>query len=297
MAENSITGMLKVFKQNFLFDYANTITTSTGSDYADNMKDLDRALYWVSVGSDDTTTETITIEFTVAAIISRLLLLQGNFKYFNIQYWDGAAWQDFTNVYAEGSIEGGYYGAGVYGESTYGNAGDALSAIDYEINTFNSMYFEFDEVSTTKVRIEVLKTIVADEQKYLRELYIGEEIGTFLDDLTSAPSSFSPTVSDTNSIYIKKSNGGYIKYQKSDKYVASVEISELYEETDQAIINDMFDEGQFAILPCGAIPYIQRGWRMSDFYSVIINGNISGEFSVGRVAEMGLVQSFELLEQ
>jgi hypothetical protein len=59
----------------------------------------------------------------------------------------------------------------------------------------------------------------------------------------------------------------------------------------------MFDLGQFAILPCGAVPYTQRGMRLVDFYHVVLQGNEQQRFSVGRVENMGLDFNFQLMEQ
>lgn len=126
---------------------------------------------------------------------------------------------------------------------------------------------------------------------------MGAEIGTFTEDITSSPNSYLPILSETRSIYITKSNGGTIKYERGDKYRASVTLVEMLETADQDIVNTMYQDGQFAILPCGAVPYTQQGWRMQDFFNVIIRGNKEAQFAIGRVADIGLNYSFELLEQ
>jgi hypothetical protein len=274
----TITGMMKIFKQNFLAAEALTFSVTSGAASIDNIKDFDKNTKWVSVGSDDLTTEVITITFTNSVTINRLLLLNMNFKNFSAEYWNGSIWTDFTNVYS-----------------------DATSSVKSEIsetaNTENSKYYEFDEVTTTKVRVSATETFIANAEKFLHEMYVGSEIGTFIDDITSSPNKYKPIVSNTRSTYITKSNGGMIKYERGDKYNVKVDIKELFNTEDQDIVNTMYDDGQFAIYPCGAIPYSQRGWRAQDLYNVIIRGNNQAEFAVGRVAAIGTNYSFEWWEQ
>jgi hypothetical protein len=278
MATNSITGMIKVFKQNFLVTNSITYTASSGQGSASSVADFDRSTYWVSSGSDDTTTETFDVTFGASVTIDRIVLLNMNFKDYSVQYWTGAAYTDFTNVFSE-------------------KDDTAVTGISETANTDNSRYYEFDSISTTKVRISATKTITANEEKQLTELYIGVEVGTFIDDLTSDPNTFEPILSNTRSIYITKSNGGVVKYEKGDKYSVKVDINQLWETADQDIINTMYDDGQFAIYPCGAVGYTQRGWRLQDFFNVIIRGNLQAEFGIGRVAAIGLNYKFTLLEQ
>lgn len=293
----SITGMMKIFKQNLLVNQQITLTASTGDASADNVKDFDKSTKWSSVGTDDTTVETFDVIFTSYQVINRILLILMNFKVFTIKWWDGAAYQDFSNVFSK--IDD--------------SVGSSISESD---NSDTDRYYEFDTVVTKQIRISITSTFVPDvgvygtddygggsdygaidQEKTLAELYVGKEIGTFVEDLTSSPNSFEPIFSDTNSVYIKKSNGGFIKYEKSDKWMADVSLSEILETNDQAIINTMYDDGQFAILPCGAVPYTQRGWRLQDFYNVTIRGDLESEFAIGRVASVGLNYDFDLLEQ
>lgn len=289
---NTISGMMKVFYNNFLIDYTNTITSLSGSTSLANLTDLDRTTRWLSQGSSDLVTEYINIVFNTAQTINRLVLLNMNWKNFHIMYWDGSSWLDFQNVYTLSTTPAGaVYGTAVYGTDVYSEA------VADSANADSSRYFEFDTVSTTTIRIEINTTIVANAEKYLYELYIGAEIGTFVQDLTSAPCSVQAVRSDTNATYVKKSNGGEIKYERSDKWAAKFALKQVLNTADQTIVNTMFDQGQFAILPCGAVPYTQRGMRLIDFYHVVIEGNEESVFAIGRVANMGLNYNFALREQ
>jgi len=314
---NSITGYFKALKQNYLVTNTVTLTASTGTATIENIKDFDKETAWSSVGSNDTVKETIDIVFTSAVTVDRLVLLQMNFKYFGVFFWDGGQWKNFTGVHSvlsPATVPGAIYGTDVYGTGTYGftpsngavygtsKYGSAIYAepgagIQETENNDTSKYYEFSLVTTTKIRIEVLRTITPDAQKELVELYIGKEIGTFVDDITSSPNAYQPVLSDARAIYLTKSNGGTVKYVRGSKYFASVELNQMLYTSDQNIINTLYDDGQFAILPCGAVPYAQEGWRLQDFFNVVIKGNQEAIFSVGRVADMGMSYVFELLEQ
>ena len=292
--------MIKILYNNYLIDFGNTITALSGSASLTNLTDLDRSTAWQSQSSSDAITELIEIEFDDAQDLDRLMLIEMNFKDFHVWYWDEAAWADFTNVYT--NIDSAvsdytYEGAGV----TYGGAGvvygTGITGIVDSDNSLSTRYFEFDSVNTTKIRIECTYTITANDEKELNELYLGEEIGTFVQDLTSKPCKYRPVRSDTRSTYRTKSNGGTIKYERGDKYRTKISVKELLNSADQTIYYAMFDQGQFAILPCGGVPYTERGWRLQDFYHVVIKGDETAEFAIGRVSDLGINDEFELLEQ
>lgn len=292
---NTITGMVKILNTNFLVDQSNTITISTGTT-EDNLYDFDRDTKWQSVGSNDITTETVTVTFTSAQTISRIMLLQMNFDTFNVQYLNGSTWTDFTNVYDETASGSAVYGTAVYGTGTYGG-GNVMTGIHFSGNTDTTKYFEFDSVSTTQIRIQINTTITANAEKEMVELYIGTETGTFVEDWFGAPNNNKPIVSNTNALYLKKSNGGMIKYEKSDKFSTNVSLKELLNTADQTIMNTMYDNGEFAILPCGGVPYVQRGMRLQDFFHVVIEGNLEGEFAIGRDSNIGMNYNFVLWER
>lgn len=276
----SITGMMKVFYQNKLLTEIFSMTVSSGDGSKTNLYDLDRETYWQSSGSNDTTQETIEIVFNATQTINRILLLNHNFKEFKIQYWNGSAYADFAAVYSL-------------------KTDSVASKIDYTDNAQTTRYFEFTAVSTTKIKIYATKTIVANAEKYLYELYIGQEIGTFVEDLAGSPNRYTPVPQNYNSQFLKKSNGGMIRFNSANKFSADFALSELWESTDQTIIQTLFSQGQFAFWPCGGDNYYTNeiGWRLSDFYSVVIDGALSAQFAVGRSKTIGINQSFKVYEQ
>ena len=155
----AISGGAKFFKKskNLLVDGA-SVSVGSGSSSADFMLDRTQNTYWRSVGSDDTTTETITITFPAAVTIDRLLLLDINWKDFNIQYDTGGGFTHFSSV------------VGLDGSKA--NITETAFADD-------SAYYEFASVSgVTDIRIQVTKSQVTDAEKYVSQVIATEELGT-----------------------------------------------------------------------------------------------------------------------
>lgn len=276
---NTITGFAKVFYKNFLVDQGNSVTVSSGSTTANYIKDLDRATRWMSSGSDDVTQESIVIAFDYPQTIDRIMLLNFNFKKYTIKY-DNSGWQNFTNVYSKITDV------------------SPTTGISATTNSENARYYEFTPVTTSQIQILIDETIVANSEKWLYELYVGEEIGTFKLDVACVPNSFDITSSYKKSQLLEKSNGGVIKIERTDKFRGELTLTQVYESTDLAIVYEMLDFGEVAIYPCGADTHytLERGWRMQDLYHVVVDGDQDSNFNVGRDKNVGQDFKFKLME-
>jgi len=142
-----------------LFEDGTLITASSGDPAAPRCLDRNPVNYWRSSGSDDATTETLEITFTEEMTFNRIFLIDHNFKAYNIQYWNGAAYVDFTSVVGlDGSL-------GVLAESAYSK---------------DTSYYEFASVTSTKIQLEIDTTQVVDAEKYLNQLVVTTELGTLV---------------------------------------------------------------------------------------------------------------------
>lgn len=291
---NTITGMVKIFYTNYLKTLSNTITASSGNSTA-NLIDGDKSTTWESTGSNDSVIESIEFVFNESQTISRIAFILMNWKYFKFFYWDGSAWQDFSGVFS--TIEASTANVATYDLSLYesGIYGWDSGAID---NSLSTRYFEFTPVSTTKVKVEIYETITADQEKSIAEIYIGKEIGTFTNDIACRPNKFDSVARKYKVKMLELSNGGKIRYEKSDKYQAKIKLKNIWETEDQTLINNMFEFGEFAIYPCGAVnEYTTKGWTIDDFYEVVIDGDQDAFFSVGRDLNVGVEYDFQVFEK
>lgn len=152
-----ITGGIKFFSKNQVLEIdGGSITASSGDVVAESAIDKNPITSWISVGSDDSTTETLTLTFP-SATIDRILLQNHNWREFTVEYWNGSSWTSFANVVGlDGSTSG-------------------ISETDFADDT---AYYEFDEVTTTQLRIQVVKTQTADEEKNIAQVIACQELGT-----------------------------------------------------------------------------------------------------------------------
>lgn len=266
----ALTGQVAFYKKSkALYADGATITVSTGSDTANYILGTNTYLYWESVGSDDTTTETIEIEFPSASDIDRVFLIDHNFKEFTIQY-DDSGWTDFTNIVGlDGTLAGG------------------ISETSFSKDT---AYYEFDSVNTTKIKITATKTQTADEEKKLTTCFATEEIGT-LQGYPDVDNSF-----DRNAQVEKTLSGKYsiIKsYDIIDKIRLKFRVNPY--QNDQDIVEYLYDtDSPFLIWLCGGkygaaenvdcsstpewFKIAQKGWDLKDVYQVQTDGQLDTNF-------------------
>lgn len=155
----SITGGMKFFdRSRCLFaDGASISAAVSGDASAQRAIDKNPVTYWRSVGSTDLVVEEIEIVFSEAKAIDRLLLVDHNWKQFTAQYFTGGSYTDFAAV------------VGIDGSKA------SISETAFADDT---AYYEFTEVTTTKIKLTITKTQTADQEKYINQIIATKELGT-----------------------------------------------------------------------------------------------------------------------
>lgn len=256
-----ITGGAKFFSPNVVLSAdGGTITASSGELVAVSAIDKNPITFWNSVGSDDATQEELVLTFDESQM-DRLLLQDFNFKEFNVKYWDGAVWADFTNV------------VGLDGTKV---------AVSETAFADDSAYYEFTAVTTTKLRVQVLKTQVVDEEKYLCQVIACTEIAT----LQGFPQIRTPTHSRNQRN--KDMLSGKVLVQKGiDSFQCKIQFENyppsLSADIDAAMT--LFDrEDPFLVWLCGGrrgssyFRYALRGFRLKDVYLMQITKDVGTEY-------------------
>lgn len=153
----SMTGGISFFdKSQCLYKDGSRVTASSNQEDANYAISMNRLYRWISVGSDDSTTETLVINFDSEKTFSRLWMGEHNLRHFFITYDSG---QHFTNV-----------------KSLNGD----LSNINENQNALNASYYEFDQVTASRITITMYKTQVANEEKFLALALVTNELGTLV---------------------------------------------------------------------------------------------------------------------
>lgn len=265
----SITGGVKFFDKNFAWlDQGGSIvdTLGTGSAVANNAIDKNPQTYWTTVGSNDTTTETLTLTFP-SSTINRLLLVDHNWKQFTAKYWNGASYVDFTTV------------SGLDG---------SVSAISETAFADGTAYYEFDAVTTTRVQITITKTQSANAEKFINLINVTSELGTF-----QGFPQIRPIVASRNP-RVQTMIDGRVKVVKSrEVFGVTMDLSEYSKSSthtpDLDLIYTLHDrDTAFQIWVCGGrrgTKYFAyqnlRGFRLKDVINVQLVTDLVGENAEG----------------
>lgn len=257
---STITGGIKFFeKSKCLLEDGASAAVSSGDMVSDYLLDKNPITNWNSVGSSDSTTETIEITFPQEAAIDRILLLNHNFKEYTIQYWNGSSYVDFTSVYGmSGALGGGI------SETTY---------------SADTSYYEFSEVTTALIKISVVKTQVANDEKYVFQVIATKELGTLLGypKINSAKHSRNISASEmlSGKQKIVKGFESFSCKLKFDNYPSR---STYHDDLD--LVFTLWDsQDPFIIWLCGGrgstyFGYQMRGFRLRDAYHCQVKGDL-----------------------
>lgn len=249
----SLTGGISFYKRNkAIFEDGSTAVASTGSTEASLILGTNKFFQWSSIGSDDTTVETITISMPEAVTINRIFLGDHNWKEFTVKFDSGT---DFTTVVGiDGALGGGI------AETAFAR---------------DTAYYEFDAVTATTIEITITKTQVVDEEKTLVLFIATEELGT----LTGFPKNNGVNL-DRNE-KVEEAISGRMHVEKSYEsarmdLTLKAYASGTIDATGQAdidLLDSLHDSNvPFLVWANGGVPdnfrFSQRGWRLKDIYQM-----------------------------
>ena len=232
------------------------VTASSGSETVKRIRDRKSYSKWTSDGSSDATTETITIDFNSQRTFDRMHLIRHNWKSFTVQYWNGSAFVDFANVVTKEGTQ---------------------ATISETTNAKTTNYYEFDSVTAEIVRVQVTETQTADAEKYLYQMLLTEEQGTF----TGYPQ-FTPNFQVKR--LAKELLSGRPKFSDFDEVSKFTLTFQYYPSAnDHALLLSLWENREeFFFWPCGGdetqFRYPLKGTRLQDIYLVQIEGNYAPWF-------------------
>lgn len=223
----------KFFTKNILDENSTYTTTSGTALSATYLYDRILTNIYTSVGSDDVTNEVIEIEFSGSEAFNRIFINLHNIKSGIIEYWNGSAWVDFS------------------------------TPISLSNNTDTVSYFEFDSVTSSKIKLTLYTTMVADDEKKIAELLVFTELGTLTEAPVKTKISF-----PKYGIQRRAANGGSINVIFGKKYQGSFTFTSL-PVVDVELFETLDNLGTaFYIWPCGGNTYTNIGFRLKDIYLV-----------------------------
>ncbi len=258
-----ISGGVKFFEQNFaLFRDGARAEAGTGDAAVKFILDNNKYTQWESIGSADTTLETITVTLPLAKTIDRILLQDFNFKEFSVKYNNGAGDLDFTNVIGVNS--------------------EVKSGINETLYERDTAYYEFSPVTTKTLVITCLKTQAANAEKELVGFIATQELGT-LQGFPRVKPQFS-----RNEKKIKALSQKFVVQKTYETSRIRMNFKTHPYQVDIDLIQSLFDsETPFLVYLCGGrngSPYFkieQANWRLKDIYNMQLTGKIGNEFEKG----------------
>lgn len=256
-----ILGGVKFFAKNkALFRDGNTASASSNDTAAKLMLDISKYTRWESLASNDLTTEAITINFSSAKTLDRLIFTEHNLKAFTITYNSGT---EFTNVNnLDGDIVGG------------------IAETDYNLDT---AYYRFDSVSVSSIVISATTAQVVDAQKYITQFIATAELGT----LAGFPRI--QNVQHNRNIKGSKALSGKNVIQKGyETTTFRINFKTYPVQLDIDLVEDLHEsEDSFLVWLCGGrygtdyFTIDQRGWRLRDLYNMQISRPLGANYAKG----------------
>lgn len=239
--------------------------TDTGQTYVDYLRNRRNDSGWGTTGSNDAANTTLEVDFGELQEIDSILLIEHNLKSYTIQYWDGAAWQDFS------------------------------TAINVSGNADTTKYHSFDDVETNKIKIVITGTMVTDEDKILAQLVVTQKI----QQLTTQPKVSGIDVS-RNRRQVKALSGRARIMRSAGAVSFSLEKDAMIDTSDLSALEALHDyyDG-FLVWLCGGDSSQFRteriGWRLKDLYLMAVSSEYSpqwhdGRFKQGTDIRMNLVE-------
>lgn len=212
--------------------------TNTGSTIVDFIRNRNNRSAWLTTGSNDAANTQLDVDLGDEQLIDTIVLIKHNFKAFTIQYWNGAAYTDFS------------------------------TAINETINTDETSYFTFTEVSTSKLRLIITGTQTADEDKELYQMLALETEG----QLTAWPQIKTPRHAGERKTTTMLSGKRNITEQIG-RFSCQLRVDYWKDDTDLLLIERLyFNRRPMLMWLCGGDESQFRtsrvGFRLEDFYLV-----------------------------
>lgn len=231
-------------------DFSNTYVTATASeapDFASSVLDRSNDSAWVTSGSVDANNTTLTIDMVDTNYISDIILIKHNFAAFQIQYWDGTTYQDFT------------------------------SPINVTGVTKDFSYFEVQGVFTSKLKLTIFGTQVPNSDKFLYQFIMTSKIARLNGWPIQTP------VFDRNIQSDPMLSGKVALTTNIGAYSSKLTVSCWNDSADLDAVEALYDSPEgFLVWPGGGVDTQfasgpRRTWRPEDIYLCRCNNAFSPE--------------------
>lgn len=250
-------------------DISNTevvATASEGQTYVEFMFNRSNLSAWVTTGSVDANNTNIVVDFVDQEILTDIILILHNFKSYTIQYWNGSSYVDFS------------------------------TPINVSGNTSATTRHTFNSVTTTKIKLIITGTMVANSDKYLYQFIATSSIGQF----AAWPEIRKPTLSRNRQKSLALSGKMAINEQVG-AYSTTINLQSWQNSADLTILESLFSANKgFLVWLCGGdesqfSPQAPMGYRLQDLFLMKCQNEYSPEY-YSYIYKCGIKIQMDLVE-
>ncbi|CAB4170041.1 hypothetical protein UFOVP903_48 [uncultured Caudovirales phage] len=221
-----------------LLNTSTQIAVNSNSTTASNLFNPDPAYQFSTSGLDnDLTTASMVITFDSPMSVSRIALVDMNFKEFRL-FYNGSTANSFSPV-----------------------GGDTTSSV-YTGNADANKYFRFSTIQCSSITIEATKTFIVNQEKFLG-LFIPSDLILELEKRPSAQS-YKPSLNPKQVVH-KLSDGGTRIHNVRKKWSTTLDLDYVSETERDTIYEDLYNfDDAFVFCPFGTA----TGWGGQIFETV-----------------------------
>ena len=223
-----------------------SVTPSNNPAEADSLVNRDPDWVWESIGSDDTDTVTIAIDFGAPRAFDALILTECNLRGFALAYLGGGG--VWTTILIEAD------------------------------NTDATVFRQFAEITAQQTRLTMTTTQTPDAQKTIRDLIITRQIG----QLIGYPS---VKIADAEKPTKKDMLSGKSRYVLDPpRAEIAIAFKDHVGAADRDLVDVLRRwREEFLVWPCGGdqtpFAHADKGWRMEDIFLVTRDKGMTHEFT------------------
>lgn len=222
-----------------------SVASNTGESFSHYLRNRKNSSGWITTGSTDAGNTTLTVDMGEGKTLDKIIMVGHNFKNYKIKKWVVNAFVDLLTV---------------------------------ENNTRETTFNSFDSIITDKIQIEIENTMIADSEKFMRQLILTEGLGQF----NGFPKIQKPT-HDTNRIITKMLSGKKSVIESVGAFSCNLTVDVLSDKSDLELIESLYyTKNGFLMSLSGEMEDQFRnkllGYRDMDIYLMKCTNNYTPEF-------------------
>ena len=243
---------------------ADNVATSNGQAAVDFLRNRNNTSGWATTDSDDSAITSLEINMGSQVDVDTLILVNHNFKEFTIQYWNGSSYVDFS------------------------------TPINQTTNAETTSRYQFTKVGTSKIKIIITATQIANDEKRMSQFIVTEILGTF-----EMQPEIKPQL-DKNRKVTQYLSGKKNIARSLESFTVDFTMNNVTSNNDLTLIETMFDSYfGFLVWLCGGTQdqYLsqRRGYRLEDVFLMNVANEYKPQYEESRYKH-GLRVDVKLVE-